>query len=382
MSSVYIVKEGGKTESMKVVHCKNEEEELQSILMNNFNLLPGDQINPDNPSRWMLIKREMPVPDPSNGKDRWSIDFFFVDQEAKPTFVECKRYHDTRARREVVGQVLEYASNGQYYWNADDLRAHAETTAKANGSTLSEAMIAVQSGFEDSTEEFFKEVERKLKASDIRIVFFLEEAPTELKRLVEFMNAQMGTVEVLLVEAKQYNGSNIRLVVPTLYGFTERIREIKRAAAAEQNRKPIATDWESFRKNAEQKGLEEQTIAAMREVYDACKALQADISWGRGVATGSFSPIWQSIHSSIAPFSLFANGKLDTHFSSFQSTEVAKEFSTALAAKLIEGGVELPKGYQDKWLTIQPENWVLHVEMFIAALQDALRDSISQTMSG
>jgi len=172
MSSVYVVKDG-KSEPMKVVRCKDEDKELQTILNNNFNLLPGDQIEPEAPCRWMLIKREMPVQDPSNGKDRWNIDFFFVDQNAKPTFVECKRYLDTRARREVVGQVLEYAANVQYYWNADDICAHAESTAKEAQKTVEEAFRAVQSEIAGSSEDFFKEVERKLKASEIRIVFFL-----------------------------------------------------------------------------------------------------------------------------------------------------------------------------------------------------------------
>src|ERR1035438_4287250 len=106
MSNVYVVSEDGDSEPMIPVLCKNEDKELQNLLKNNFDLLPGDQIDPDSPCRWMLIKREMPVPDPCTGTDRWSIDFLFVDQKATPTFVECKRYLDTRSRREAVGQVL------------------------------------------------------------------------------------------------------------------------------------------------------------------------------------------------------------------------------------------------------------------------------------
>src|ERR1035438_5388601 len=113
MSNVYVVSEDGDSEPMIPVLCKNEDKELQNILHNNFNLLPGDQIDPEDPCRWMLIKREMPVPDPSTGSNRWSIDFLFVDQNAMLTFVECKRFDDTRSRREVIGQVLEYAANGQ-----------------------------------------------------------------------------------------------------------------------------------------------------------------------------------------------------------------------------------------------------------------------------
>src|SRR5690242_3287529 len=119
MPKVYVVHEDGNTEAMDRVRCRDEIKELQLILEKNPDLLPGDQIDPEDPRRWLLIKREMPVPDPNTGLDRWSIDFLFVDQDAIPTFVECKRFADTRSRREVVGQMIDYAANGHYYWTKE-----------------------------------------------------------------------------------------------------------------------------------------------------------------------------------------------------------------------------------------------------------------------
>ena len=117
MAKVYVLNNDGSTEAMSGIHCKNEDLELQRVLEINPDLIPGDQINPTDPRRWLVVKREMPVPDPSTGDNRWSIDLFFVDQDAMPTFIECKRYNDTRVKREVVGQMLEYAANGHYYWS-------------------------------------------------------------------------------------------------------------------------------------------------------------------------------------------------------------------------------------------------------------------------
>jgi hypothetical protein len=39
-----------------------------------------------------------------------------------PTFVEVKRASDTRARREVVAQMLDYAANGSVFWIPGQLR--------------------------------------------------------------------------------------------------------------------------------------------------------------------------------------------------------------------------------------------------------------------
>src|SRR5919198_3128146 len=126
MPHVYAMRDDGSTEPMSRIHCQNEERELQLVLEKNLDLLPGDQIDPEDPRRWLLVKREMPVTDPNTGADRWSLDFFVVDQDAVPTFIECKRFTDPRARREIVGQMLEYAANGHYYWSKELMRGYAE----------------------------------------------------------------------------------------------------------------------------------------------------------------------------------------------------------------------------------------------------------------
>lgn len=99
---------------MTRVNCESEDRQLQAVLDQNPDLLPGEHIDPDNPRRWLMVNRETPVPGPASGESRWSIDFLFGDQDAVPTLVECKRNSDARARRENVGQ-MEYAANGAHY---------------------------------------------------------------------------------------------------------------------------------------------------------------------------------------------------------------------------------------------------------------------------
>lgn len=43
------------------------EDVLQTYLASFPELLPGDQINPDQPRRWLLVKREMDVPEQVDG---------------------------------------------------------------------------------------------------------------------------------------------------------------------------------------------------------------------------------------------------------------------------------------------------------------------------
>jgi len=74
---------------------------LQHLLAKHPDLLAGDQMNSDEPRRWLLVTREMSVPDTEGGSKRWSVDHLFLDQDAIPTLVEVKRSTDTRIRRVV-----------------------------------------------------------------------------------------------------------------------------------------------------------------------------------------------------------------------------------------------------------------------------------------
>lgn len=63
----------------------------------------------------LLISREQPVSDGLDSSGRWSLDHLFVTRNAVPVLVELKRASDTRLRREIVGQLLDYAANGVAY---------------------------------------------------------------------------------------------------------------------------------------------------------------------------------------------------------------------------------------------------------------------------
>lgn len=83
--------------------------------------------------RLLLIRREQPVPDQTEGTERWSLDHLFLDGDAVPVLVEVKQASDTRTRREVVAQMLDYAANGVAYWPIDKIIAAYRETAASLG---------------------------------------------------------------------------------------------------------------------------------------------------------------------------------------------------------------------------------------------------------
>jgi hypothetical protein len=207
------------------------EDVLQVLLAQYPDLLAGDQINPEAPRRWLLVSREMGVPGAEYETGRWSLDHLFLDQDGIPTFVECKRATDTRGRREVVAQMLDYAANGVEYWGMDRLRQAAAETAKVQGKLLDEEIQALLDGDEEADiEAYWTAVEANLEHGRVRLIFVADETPAELRRLVEFLNEKMQDVEVLAVEVKQYLGHEQRALVPRVVGLTELARRTKRAA--------------------------------------------------------------------------------------------------------------------------------------------------------
>jgi hypothetical protein len=213
---------------------------LQEILAEHPDLLAGDQINPDDPRRWLLVSREMGIPGNEYETGRWSLDHLFIDQDGIPTFVECKRSTDTRARREVVAQMLDYAANGIEYWDVNWIRQVATETAEDSGKSLDNEVIELlKGGAETDIEGFWGKVEENLKHHKVRLIFVTDHTPRELRRLVEFLNDEMINIEVLAIEVKQYKStlnSSEKALVPRVLGMTEAARSIKQKTTRNTNR--------------------------------------------------------------------------------------------------------------------------------------------------
>jgi hypothetical protein len=202
----------------------DSEDVLQSLLAQHPSVLAGDQMPGDEPLRWLFIDREVGVPDEESGSDHWALDHLFLDQAGIPTLVEVKRSTDTRIRREVIGQMLDYAANSVAYWPTGRIR---ELFQKADPTgwrdRLNEFLEFDPEDDPATIEAFWETVDTNLRAGRIRLVFVADAIPRELRRIVEFLNVQMTPAEVFAIEIKQYIGAdNIQILVPKVIGETDR----------------------------------------------------------------------------------------------------------------------------------------------------------------
>ncbi|MBX3502457.1 MAG: hypothetical protein KF889_23685 [Alphaproteobacteria bacterium] len=210
----------------------------------------------------LLIRREQPIPDNAESGGRWSLDHLYVDRSGVPVLVEVKRSTDTRLRREVVGQMLDYAANGVVYWRLDVLVDAFEETCRARGENAEQVL----NEFLDSSvsiEAFWKTVEANLRAGHVRMVFVADHVPPELRRIVEFLNEQMRPAEVTAIQIAHFQGADGgRVLVPQIIGETERATAVK---SVDGTRTPISTD-EWIAKLAEAHG--EDAASATRRLVE------------------------------------------------------------------------------------------------------------------
>lgn len=261
------------------------EDVLQALIARFPSLLAGDQMGSETPRRWLLVAREAALPDEEDGGGRWSVDHLFLDQDAVPTLVEVKRSTDTRIRREVVGQMLDYAANGVVYWPLEQLRELFALQCDREGEDP-EQVVSELAGDESDVEAFWERVGENLRAGKVRMVFVSDRIPRELRRVVEFLNGQMNPAEVLAIEVKQYVSSDgTKTLVPRVIGQTAEVeaRKGRRSSAGAPRR------WDEtslFAELEERRGPEETRAA--RELYDWTLARGWQPTFGSGRVDGSW----------------------------------------------------------------------------------------------
>lgn len=281
---------------------------LQELLERYPGLLAGDLVDAASPRRWLLVKREAGIPHGEDSGARWSVDHLYLDQDGIPTLVEVKRSTDTRIRREVVGQMLDYAANSVVYWSVEVMQQQFALTSGAP--EVADAKLAEFLG-DANPDEFWSKVKANLQAGKIRMLFVADHIPKELKRIVEFLNVQMDPAEVLALEIRQYVHESLKTFVPAIIGQTSEAQIRKSASQG-----GVAWSAEPFLAALQSKDPNAADYA--RRLLDWASA-HGTIWWGRGARQGSFVPMIRSATKEQALFAMYTYGRVELYFKPLSS---------------------------------------------------------------
>lgn len=216
------------------------EAEIQRLIAAYPEVLAGEAMTPAEPRRWLLVGVEVPVPDSAGGA-RWFLDILLIDQDARPTLVEVKRGANPEVRREVLGQMLDYVAHAERYWPVETLRTLCEKAHEAREGGFGGALAALLDEDEPDADKFWDDVDANLRASNLRLLFAADGIPDELARVVEFLNRQMDTVEVLAVDLRRFTGGgDAATLVPRVIGRTARAGRAARSRPSKSREEWLA----------------------------------------------------------------------------------------------------------------------------------------------
>lgn len=250
-TELYILSNGQTT---KMIENKYKTElDLQILIAQNPQLLATQD------EEILLVKREIPVINHEETSCTYSLDHLFVNQNGMPILVEVKRSNDTRIRREVIAQMLDYASRAAK-WDIQYLRQCFKDNN--NSDSILQAY---------DTDEFWQQIAINLKAENLRLVFVADTIPDTLTIIIDFLNRNLKNIEVCGVEIHQYKQAETTLISSniicssTLNQCTNSARSIEWTAdtfarqiltfSEEKVNKPIAEAANSLRIFSEKLGL-------------------------------------------------------------------------------------------------------------------------------
>ncbi len=237
---------------------KNLEYGLQELIEQHPQIIPGTQIAPGSydPPRFTLLCREMAV-------GSWSLDFLLIDQYGIPTLVEAKLAENPESRRAVVGQIIEYATNASEYWSNGNLRDKATNYLRSRGKDLDSIIKDLINDSEADLDAFWSTVEKNLQTNKLRLIIATDELRPEVRKIIEFLNHETKTIEILGLEINCY-GSDEDLIalVPTIIGQSQAIAEQKATANAKEM-------WDFQRLDEYYDSMENKAIAKrLKQVLD------------------------------------------------------------------------------------------------------------------
>ncbi|AMM22776.1 hypothetical protein AX769_21795 (plasmid) [Frondihabitans sp. PAMC 28766] len=179
------------------------EDALQDLLATHPQLVPGVPLG-------SVACREFQT-------DAGRTDIVVVDPDGAITIVECKLGNNPQVRREIVGQLFDYASR-LAEMKADEFDLQ---WARRTGTSL-----FIEAGFTEP--EVRVAVTENLSASRFRLVLAVDTINQQLRRIVEYLNrVTRDDTTIIAVEYARYVDGNVQVLTPQTYG--EDLAEVKTA---------------------------------------------------------------------------------------------------------------------------------------------------------
>lgn len=274
-----------------------EEGKLQDYLEDHPTLIPLEDILEEPPDLF-CIGREVPA---GSG----FIDLLFIDRDGLLTVVETKLRKNPEARREVIGQIIEYASYASR-WSADDVYKIAseyyagsvKVPEKNRGIPATDIMrLIVGDSYID--DDYRAKIEENLKDGRVRLIVAVDEIIESLRAMVTFLNF-FSNFDILLLQVSDFaEKGGKRVLVPLLFGYTTR--------SASKTRTTNQWDEKSFFDDVRNK-CDPKVADTIRKIFEFSNKNSDVLSWGKGTTYGSFTFRKKRMDKPVSVFTVTSTG--------------------------------------------------------------------------
>jgi len=194
------------------------EADIQQLIHEHPTCLPIAEIDP-------LFRNPVPICTELN-TTAGPIDNFMVTASGLPVLVECKLWRNPEGRRQVVGQILDYAKE-LTRWSSSDLQREASRRLGRTGNVLLELVRAA--GHQVNEPDFNDALTANLRRGRFLLLIVGDGIREGVEAITEYLQIHAGLHFTLgLVELPIYRAPNgDLLIVPRILARTELItREV------------------------------------------------------------------------------------------------------------------------------------------------------------
>ena len=194
-----------------------DEARLRDLLFHHTHSLPIPAIDPAYGGA-VAVCKELSTP-------AGYVDALYVNAYGRLTLAEFKLWRNPQARREVIGQILDYTQE-LASWGYEDLQREVSRRLGKRGNVLYELIREVSPETDEAA--FVDNVERYLRRGEFLLLIIGDGIREGVAKIVDFVQRHSGLhFQLALVEAALYRDSDDRILVqPRVLARTEIVQRI------------------------------------------------------------------------------------------------------------------------------------------------------------
>ena len=169
-----------------------EEADLQKLLFEKPEIIPIEDLSDADLAQIKLMLKEVSLPDAG------SIDLIGIDIKGNICIIETKLAKNPEAKRQVIGQILEYAA----YMHEKGFDWLDSAVKKQEGVSLSE--FFEQQDYPNWDKETFEQsIADNLASGTFKLFIVVDEINSDLQRIINYMRNVLK-VEIYALELKYF----------------------------------------------------------------------------------------------------------------------------------------------------------------------------------